>query len=296
MTAADPDEYLTDRLTSEAEKFIEQNKDRPFFLYLSHYAVHIPLAAKQKMLEHYRQKIRPDDPQSNPIYAAMVQSVDESVGRIVKKIDDLKLSERTLIIFTADNGGLSVKEGPNTPSTSNAPLRAGKGYLYEGGIREPLIAVWPNSIPAASICDAPVCSIDFYPTFLKIADAHPKPGQIIDGIDINPLLHRSGTIQRDALYWHYPHYSNQGGKPGAAVREGDWKLIQFYEDDRVELYNLAQDIEEKNDLAKSEPQRAQHLQQVLDAWRKSVDAKMMTPNPQYRAGQSASVRVEAAYD
>jgi arylsulfatase A len=295
MTAADPDEYLTDRLTSEAEKFIEQNKDRPFFLYLAHYAVHIPLAAKQKMLEHYRQKIRPDDPQNNPIYAAMVQSVDESVGRIVKKIDELKLGDNTLIIFTSDNGGLSVKEGPNTPSTSNAPLRAGKGYLYEGGIREPLIAVWPNVIPAAATCDTSVCSIDFYPTFLKLAGVSPAPGQIIDGVDINPLLRNTGSIHRDALYWHYPHYANQGGKPGTAVREGDWKLIQFYEDDHLELYNLTQDIEEKNDLAKSQPQRAQHLRQMLDEWRKSVDAKMMTPNPNYRPG-NASVGIEAAFD
>ena len=296
MTATDPDEYLTDRLTSEAEKFIEQNKDRPFFLYLAHYAVHIPLQAKQKMLEHYRQKIRPDDPQDNPIYAAMVQSVDESVGRIVKKIVELNLSDNTLIIFTSDNGGLSVKEGPNTPSTSNAPLRAGKGYLYEGGIREPLIAVWPNVIPTTSTCDAAVCSIDFYPTFLKLADVQPAPGQIIDGVDINPLLRKTGAISRDALYWHYPHYANQGGKPGAAVREGNWKLIQFYEDDHVELYNLAEDIEEKNDLSKSEPQRAEHLRQMLNTWRKSVDAKMMTPNPNYRPGGNASTQIEAAFD
>jgi arylsulfatase A-like enzyme len=280
MSAANGDEYLTDRITDEAEKFIDQNKDGPFFLYLSHYAVHIPLQSKQAMLAHYQQKIRPDDPQNNPTYAAMVQSVDEGVGRVIAKLDALHLSDNTLIVFTSDNGGLSVKEGPKTPSTSNAPLRAGKGYLYEGGIREPLIVVYPGIKPG-STSDVPVISNDFYPTLLNLAGAHLQSGQIVDGVDLMPLLSGSGKIDRGALYWHYPHYANQGGKPGGAIRAGNWKLIQFYEDMHVELYNLADDVGESHDLAAKMPDKAAELTKKLGDWRKAVDARMPTPNPNF---------------
>jgi arylsulfatase A-like enzyme len=281
MTARNDQEYLTDRLTEEAEKFITKNKARPFFLYLAHYGVHIPLQAKKDLIAKFRARAKPDQAQNNPIYAAMVASVDESVGRIMKKLDELKIADRTVIFFTADNGGLSVKEGPNTPATSNAPLRAGKGYLYEGGIREPLTIRWPGVTKPASVCDVPVSSVDYFPTILAMAGSKAELKPTLDGENLAPLLRQRGILTRQALYWHYPHYSNQGGKPGGAVRAGDYKLIEFYEDGRLELYNLQDDIGETKDLATKMPAKVRELHGLLKAWRKSVKAQMPTPNPDY---------------
>ena len=213
----------------------------------------------------------------------MVDRLDAGVGKLLDKLDELKLSDHTIVVFFSDNGGLSVKEGPNTPATSNAPLRAGKGYLYEGGIREPLIVRWPGVTKAGSTCDTPVISNDFFPTFVHACNGKADPSP--DGVSLLPLL--KGEKPQGpprALFWHYPHYSNQGGKPGAAVRVGDWKLIEFYEDDRAELYNLKDDVGERTDLAAKEPQRAADLRRRLAEWRNAVDAQMMTPNPDYRAG------------
>ncbi len=215
-------EYLTDRLTAEAEKFIEANRARPFFLYLAHYAVHIPLKAKAEMVARYKPG-RPGQ-QGNPIYAAMIESLDESVGRVLKKLDDLKLTERTLILFTSDNGGLCVTEGPNTPATINAPLREGKGYLYEGGLRVPLLVKWPGVTKPGGAIAAPVSSIDIFPTVLDACGV--KSEAKVDGVSLVSLL-KGGVLKRDTLFWHYPHYSNQGGRPGGAVRAGDYKLIEF---------------------------------------------------------------------
>jgi len=212
----------------------------------------------------------------------MVESVDDSVGRLMKKLDDLKIADRTVVFFFSDNGGLSVKEGPNTPATSNAPLRAGKGYLYEGGIREPMQVKWHGVVKPGSLCDVPVSSVDFYSTILDIAGGKAEPKQIIDGVSLVPLLKQTGEWKRDAIYWHYPHYSNQGGKPGGAVRAGDFKLIEFYEDGKLELYNLKEDIGEKKDLALKMPDKVKELHQMLKEWRKSVDAQMPTPNPDYK--------------
>jgi arylsulfatase A-like enzyme len=270
-------EYLTDRLTTEAEKFIEANKDRPFFLYFAHFAVHIPLMAKPEITAKYATDGK-FGAQNNPIYAAMVESMDDSVGRIVKKLADLRLSERTVVIFTSDNGGLSVREGPNTPATSNAPFREGKGYLYEGGIREPFIVVAPHLVNPGTTCPMSVSSIDLFPTILELcgvpSDAKP------DGVSIVPLL-RGGTISRDALFWHYPHYSNQGGKPSGAIRAGNTKLIEFYETGKLELYDLNKDVGENHDLANERPDIVKRMATKLDAWRRSVDAQMMKPNPAY---------------
>jgi arylsulfatase A len=279
LPAGQEGEYLTDRLTDEAEMFIDQNKDRPFFLYLAHYAVHIPLQAKNDMVAKYQVKAKPGDEQDNAIYAAMVESVDQSVGRVMRKLEDLHIADRTVIFFTSDNGGLSVKEGPNTPSTSNAPLRAGKGYLYEGGIREPLVIRWIGPARPGSVCNVPVSSVDFYATVLDIADL---PAQHCDGVSLVPLIKQVGGLGRDALYWHYPHYSNQGGKPGGAVRQGDYKLIEFYEDGKLELYNLKDDIGEKADLASTLPKKAKEMRGLLDGWRKTVDAQMPAANPDYK--------------
>lgn len=288
MQARDGSEYLTDRLTDEAIGFIEANRARPFFLYLPHYAVHIPLQAKEELVARYRSKTpATGSEQRNPIYAAMIQSVDEGVGRMLRKLDDLGIAGRTVVIFTGDNGGLSVKEGPNTPSTSNTPLRAGKGYLYEGGIRVPLIVRWPGVTRPGSVSDVPVSGQDLYPTILEIGGTATAAGQVVDGESLVPLLKGDGSPRRDALFWHYPHYSNQGGKPGAAIRQGNLKLIEWYEDGRAELYDLASDPGERRDLAAERPAEVTRLRERLAGWRESVGAQMMRPNPDYRETKTA---------
>jgi arylsulfatase A len=278
-------EYLTDRLTDEALKFIEQNKDRPFFLYLAHYAVHIPLRAREEMVKTYKSDGKPGT-QNNPIYAAMLESVDQGVGRIVAKLDELKLTERTLIVFTSDNGGLSVLEGPNTPATSNSPLREGKGYLYEGGIRVPLLIRWPGVIKPGRVNASPVSSIDFFPTLLELCGVTSKAA--VDGVSLVPVIRDNAALKREALYWHYPHYSNQGGRPGAAVRAGDWKLIEFYDTDRRELFNLKDDAAEIRNRAADKPEVVKDLQARLDVWRKDVGAHRMKPNPDYKPNPQAN--------
>lgn len=273
-------EYLSDRLTDEAEKFIEQNKDRPFFLYLPHYAVHVPLQGKPEVVAKYKAK-QPSNGQGNAVYAAMIESVDDSVGRIVRKLKDLGLAERTIVVFTSDNGGLWPQ------STSNAPLRAGKGFLYEGGIREPLIVKWPATIKPATTCSVPISSVDYFPTLLELCGVK-LPGKV-DGQSIAPLLKQSGTVSREAIYWHYPHY--WGGnrvRPAGAVRAGDWKLIEYYEEMRVELYNLKNDLSEAHDMALENAKKADELRNMLHAWRKDVDAQMPTPNPNYTPGKTKS--------
>lgn len=275
-------EYLTDRLTTEVENFIERNQDKPFFIYLSHYAVHIPLKGKQELIEKYEKKATKGSTQDNPVYAAMIESMDQSVGRILKKLDECKLRENTIVVFTGDNGGLHVKEGPNTPATSNTPLREGKGYLYEGGIREPLIIRWPGVTKPGTVSQVPVSTIDFYPTFLAVTGGVDNQHDV-DGVNILPVLKGASTLARKEMYWHYPHYSNQGGKPGAAIRQNNFKLIEFYEDGKVELYDLNQDRGEKKNLAAGMPEKVKELQKKLAQWRQSVNARMMTPNPGYDA-------------
>jgi arylsulfatase A-like enzyme len=278
-------EYLTDRLTVEAEKFIEDNRSKPFFLYLPHYGVHIPLQGKEEMIKAYKSDGKPGT-QNNPIYAAMVESVDQGVGRIVKKLDELKLTEKTLVICSSDNGGLCTLEGPNTPPTINAPLREGKGYLYEGGIRVPLLMKWPSVIKPGSVNASPISSIDFFPTFLELCGVSSKVQ--VDGVSLTPVIRDNATLKREALFWHYPHYSNQGGRPGAVVRAGDWKLIDFYDPERRELFNLKDDLSESKNLIEAKPEVAKELQAKLDAWRQDVDAKMMKPNPDYHPNPQAS--------
>lgn len=267
-------EYLTDRLTDAAEKFIQTNQATPFFLYFAPYAVHLPLQAKPEALAKYQAK-NPSDGQRNPVYAAMVENVDESVGRLWRKLEILGLEERTVMVFMSDNGGLWPQ------ATSNAPLRAGKGHPYEGGIREPLIIRWPGATPPGSTCHVPVCSVDFFPTLLEIAGVK-SPGPV-DGVSLVPLLQQSGSLPREALFWHYPHYWNGDTvRPSGAVRAGDWKLIEFYEDMRVELYNLREDLGEVRDLAQSKPEKAAELRERLHRWRREVDAQMPSPNPHFR--------------
>lgn len=286
-------EYLTDRLTDESLKFLEANKDRPFLLYLSHYAVHTPIEAKPAMIEKYETKAaklpKTEGPkfvtvygryqtrqvQDHPVFAAMVQSVDESVGRVTKKLEELGLAEDTAIIFMSDNGGLSTV--PRDAPTCNLPLRAGKGWLYEGGIREPMIIKWPGVTRPGSVCSEPVTSTDFYPTMLQMAGLPLKRKQHVDGASLVPLLKGAGELKRQAIYWHYPHYHGSGSKPSGAVRAGDYKLIEWYEDSSVELYNLRDDIGEQNDFAARMPQKAAELRALLHGWLKRVEATVPTP-------------------
>jgi len=270
-------EYLTDRLTDEAERFITANRNKPFFLYFSHYAVHLPLQAKPSLVEKYKAKSTSGG-QTNAVYAAMIESLDDSVGRLLRKLEALGLQERTVVIFMSDNGGLWPQ------ATSNAPLRAGKGYAYEGGVREPFIIKWPGATQPGSVCSVPVSSIDFFPTFLEMAGVQ-VPGPV-DGLSLVPLLRQTGSISRDALYWHYPHYwGGHAVRPFGSVRAGDWKLIEFYEDMRVELYNLREDPGETRDLAADKQEKAAELRASLHRWRLAVDAQMPTPNPNYTPGE-----------
>ena len=279
-----PGEYLTDRLTDEAIRFIEANRANPFFMYLPHFTVHIPLQAKPEVVDKYRAFTHPDQPQHNPTYAAMVEALDQSVGRVMQKLEELKLAENTVVFFNSDNGGLLYESASQDNVTSNRPLRAGKGHLYEGGIREPLIVRWPGAAKPGTVCDTPVSSIDYFRTIREMADV--SSGPKTDGTSLVPLLKGGSSLEREALFWHYPHYSNQGGPPSGAVRAGSYKLIEFYEDGRVELYNLRDDIGERRNLALSEPGKAAELHAQLTQWRESVGAVMPLPNPHYDPSKS----------
>ncbi|HOZ45383.1 MAG TPA: sulfatase [Candidatus Hydrogenedentes bacterium] len=281
------DAYLAEVLTDRALEFIETHREDPFFLYLAHFAVHIPLEARKELIAKYEQKPKPPTGVNNPVYAAMVEHVDQSVGRVLAKLDELELTDGTLVVFFSDNGGLRQRfDGEGPLVTTNAPLRAEKGTLYEGGIREPLIIRWPGVVRAQSTCNVPVSSVDFYPTLLDACGAKADPAHILDGESITPLLRGDGAMRRDALYWHYPVYHHS--TPAGAIRQGSWKLIEFFEDNHVELYNLDNDIGEEHDLAAEMPERAQTLRDQLAAWRQSVNAAMPKPNPNYdpaRAGE-----------
>lgn len=275
-----PGQMLSDRLTDEALKFIESNKDRPFFIYLAHYAVHQPIAGKPEVVEKYKKKDATGLKQNNPVYAALVESVDDSVGRVMARLAELKLDQNTVIIFTSDNGGLygTVHNGVwRKGPTDNSPLRWGKGSAYEGGVRVPLIVKWPGVTQPGSACATPVISVDYFPTMAAMAGADASPA--VDGKSLVPLLKGGGALKRDAIYWHYPHYHPGSATPYSAVRQGHWRLIEFFEDNHVELYNLKEDIGEQNDLAQKMPEKAAELRKKLQDWRESVGAQMPTPNP-----------------
>jgi arylsulfatase A-like enzyme len=267
-------EFLSDRLAVEACKFIEQNKDQPFFVYMPHYGVHTPLMSKPEVKAKYEAVANPAAPQHNATYAGLVESVDDALGAVVAKLDALNLSKNTIIIFTSDNGGL-------LGSTSNVPARVGKGSAYEGGVRVPLIVKWPGVVEAGSTCDTPAISVDFYPTLLEATGITPKPDQKIDGESLMPLLKQTGRLKRDTVYWHYPHYHPGGATPYSAIRSGDYRLVEFYEDGRVELFNLRDDISETTDLATAMPEKTQELRSKLNQWREEIGAQPPLPNPNY---------------
>jgi arylsulfatase A-like enzyme len=274
-------EYLTDREADEAVAFIRRHADQPFFLHLCHYAVHSPLQAKPDLVEHYRAKpVPPDDGQNHPPYAAMVHSVDDAMGRILSTLEALGLADNTLVFFTSDNGGAT-----HFRATDNRPLRSGKGRPYEGGIRVPLIVRWPGRIRSGTTSDTPVSTIDLLPTICSAAGAPLPPGVQIDGVGLMPLLERSGSIEREALFWHFPHYW-WGGRltPYSVARVGDWKLIRWYGGGADELYDLSADLGETRDLAAEMPQKTRELSSRLESWLKETGARLPRINPDYQDG------------
>ncbi|MGN0231451.1 MAG: sulfatase [Muribaculaceae bacterium] len=300
-------EFLTDRLGDESVKIIEENGDTtPFFMYLSFYAVHTPIEAKPEYVKYFTEKARKigidgKEPfttdlewyrkaehkawhwkertiQNDAEYAALIYSMDENVGKVLDALRANGLEDNTIVCFLSDNGGLSTAEGS---PTTNAPLRAGKGWLYEGGIREPFIIKYPPMVKAGSECNQPVIAVDFYPTLLDLAGIPQVPEQHVDGRSLLPLL-KGEKYDRGPIFWHYPHYGGKGDTPAGAVRLGDYKLIEFYEDNHVELYNLRQDISETRDLSVSEPQLTSQMRTMLHQWLEQCDAKMPKHNPYYK--------------
>lgn len=342
LEEGDEGEYLTDRLTNEAIKYIEYNKETPFFLLLSHFAVHDPIQGRKDLVKKYSNKLKGSDPssgepfileanpdekkpisrieldsllgdskyggykifsnqsvkikqhQDNIEFAGMVESMDESLGRIMKKLKELELDQNTVVIFYSDNGGMSAanfyfpdreiskKEINKAFSTSNLPLRGGKGWMYEGGIRVPLIIKWPGKGLQGVVSDVPVTSPDFYPTIVEMIGLEVENKNQKEGISMVPILKGGKKIEREAIYWHFPHYSNHGNQsPGGVIRSGDYKLLEYYENNTIQLFNVANDIGEQNDLSTLEPERVNKLRSLLTNWRRNVNAKMMLPNSEY---------------
>lgn len=272
--------FLTDKLTDAAVQFIENNQNQPFFLYFPHYAPHSPVQGKPEVIEKYRRKNLTGLKQNDPVYAALVESVDDSVGRLLDTLKRLNLDENTVIIFTSDNGGEVGGENRRTKATDCSPLRLGKGSAYEGGVRVPAIIKWPGVTRPGSICEVPIIGVDYYPTILECVGRNLAALPQLDGVSLVPLL-RGQTLPPRAIFWHFPHYHSPIDSPYSAVRAGDWKLIHFFEDDRAELYNLRDDIGETRDLATANPRLVAELRGKLNAWRTAVGAQLPVPNPAY---------------
>lgn len=295
MTDGPRGECLPVRLGQETADFIEENKDEPFFAFLSFYSVHAPIQSTEALWNKYRQKAgsHPDiesrfvidrtlpvrQVQDHPLYAGMVESMDDGVGKVLDALDRLGLAEDTIVVFTSDNGGVSSGDGF---ATSNLPLRGGKGRQWEAGIREPFYIRWKETIAAGSRNDTPVIGTDFYPTLLDLCDLPARPDQHLDGVSLKPILD-GGVIADRNLIWHYPHYGNQGGEPSSIIRDGDWKMIRYFEDGRTELYHVRNDIGEQNDVSDQYPDRIQEMTARMDAWLVSVDAEGPETNPGFDA-------------
>ncbi len=299
-------ESLPVRLGRETATFIADHSDEPFLAYLSFYSVHSPIQTSRDRWEKFRQKAvlqeTPDkrfvfdrrlpvrQVQDCPVYAGMIEAMDDAVGIVLDKLDELCLAENTIVCFTSDNGGVSSGD---SYSSSMLPLRGGKGRQWEGGIREPFYVRMPGTIETGTVCDVPVSGIDFYPTFMALAGLQTPSGQIIDGKSLLPLLEggESRELSERDLFWHYPHYGNQGGDPSSIIRSGDWKLIHYYEDDRDELYHLGSDPGEQKDVVAGHAARVKDLRARLDQWLIDVDAKLPTHDPQYdRTKEEAHLR------
>ena len=294
LTSGPKGQSLTQRLADETISFIEANKNKPFLAYLSFYAVHAPVQTTKPLWEKYREKAskqpKPAERfkvdrtlpvrqvQDNPIYAGLIENMDNAVGRVLKKLDELGLADNTIVIVTGDNGGVTSGDAF---SSSELPYRGGKGRQWEGGTRVPFYIKAPSVTKPGSTCATPVNGIDFYPTIMELAGASVHPTQQIDGVSLVPLL-EGGKIAPRPLFWHYPHYGNQGGEPSSIIRQGDWKLIHYWEDGRNELYHLSTDIGEQHDQAAEEPGRTSQLWTDLQAWLKETNAKIPQPNPDYK--------------
>lgn len=271
-------------LTHFAEEFIEANRNRPFVLYLAHNTPHIPYKATQEQAAAHSGAFE-------PVYAAVIERLDDVIGRVLAKLDALELAARTLVIFTSDNGGLHVPEGSHPRITHNTPFRAGKGFLYEGGLRIPLIVRWPGRVPAGIVNDTPVINTDWIPTLLALT-GHAVPGGL-DGVDVSPLLTGRGAGPQRPFFWHFPHYNNQGGRPGGAMREGNWKLVEYYDaPEAPELYDLAADVGEQTNLAARQPERARAMRQALAQWRTTMRAQNNTPNPAFDPARYREIYVD----
>jgi arylsulfatase A-like enzyme len=302
LTDGPEGEYLTDRLTDESIGFIENTQDKPFFLYLNYYTVHTPIQPNTAYIKKFEDKLKLLKinerqyktegngismlDQYNPAYASMLYALDKNVGRLVAKLKEAKLYENTTIIFTSDNGGLSTLEQnanyiPQAP-TSSLPLRGGKGWLYEGGIRVPLLIKPAHYEEEFQKVNEPVIGHDFFPTILSLANISKTNYGEIDGENLTPLLINKGKLDRKDLFWHYPHYHGSGWTPGAAIRQGNWKLIEFYESDTVELYNLAEDLSETNDLSEIHPQKVEMLSRRLRELQQANNAKYTTVNKGFK--------------
>jgi arylsulfatase A len=266
-------------ITRRSLEFIEKYKDQPFFLYVSHHVVHRPIMEDSALIAKYKAKPEADRPDHNPIMGAMIERMDNGIGQILQKLDDLNLTARTVVIFYSDNGGLEQLQ-------DQAPLRGGKATLFEGGIRVPLAIKWPGVIPAGTRSNEMVTTEDLFPTIMEMTGVS-YDTSILDGLSLMPVLKQKGTLSRNTLYWHYPHYHHLGYKPSSAIREGDYKLIEWFEEtlrnepNQVSLFNLREDIGESKDLSAQMPDKVEHLRQKLHEWRRSVGAQEMSVNPNY---------------
>lgn len=297
-----PGESLTLRLGKEAAEFIDANADRPFFAMLSFYTVHAPIQTTPELWQKYRDKavaMHPDGVESrfifdrrlpvrqvqdNPIYAGMVETMDQAVGMVIAKLKEKDLADNTIICFTSDNGGVSSGDAF---ATSNLPLRGGKGRQWEGGIREPYYIIAPGVTKAGTTSDVPVHGVDWYPTLVELAGLSMPSDHHVDGVSLVPLL-RGEKITNRPLYWHFPHYGNQGGKPSSIITRGNWKLIYYHEDGRHELYNIADDVGEQTDLSGTHPDRTRELRAELDAWLAQTHATFPTPDPKFNPERRAA--------
>jgi uncharacterized sulfatase len=274
-------------LTEQARQFIRTHRERPFLLQVSHYAVHIPLTAEAERVAKYQAKAAMPGYPSRPEYAALLEELDESVGAIVAEIDQLGLADDTLIVFLSDNGGLETEQN-GTVVTSNKPLRQEKGTLYEGGIRVPAIARWRGHVPAGTECATPCISYDWYPTWVELTTAQRPLDQPLDGVSLVPLMQAvPKDLTRSVLHWHLPHYHHS--TPASAIRQGEWKLIEFFEDNRAELYHLASDVGETHDRATEQPDRVTAMRAALASWRESVSAQMPAPNPAFDPARASEL-------
>jgi len=274
------DTHNVGAITQRSLDFLDRHKDCPFFLYVTHNTIHAPALGKRKLVEKYKNKPGSDLPQNNPVLGAMIEELDRSVGRLLKKLDDLKIADKTIVVFFGDNGGLER-------DAKQTPLRSGKANLYEGGIREPLIVRWPPVVTPGTTCSEPVTSVDFFPTFVEILGLESEAKSPVDGVSLLGLLRQRSTLSHRAIYWHYPHYHSSSIGPCGAIRAGDYKLIEWFDEticgpgSELELYNLRQDIGERNNLAQSMPEKTRQLKDMLSTWRSKVNAQMLTPNPDY---------------